>query len=250
MKQVLSRLKPTSFEDIVAVNALYRPGPMDHIPTYIKRKHGEEEVHYLHADLMPILDKTYGVLIYQEQIMQIVHQFAGLSLGEADIFRRAISNKQTNLIEEQKEVFVNGCVRNGYDPALAKELFTWIVKFSNYGFNRSHAVAYSKISYQLAYLKARYPAHFFVEILGSLTNQADKVYQYIKEAQELQITVLPPSINKSFGRYSVEDGHIRMGLLSIKGINRQTVSEIIKNRKNGPFTDLFDFCLRISLKVV
>jgi len=250
MKQVLSRLKPTSFEDIVAVNALYRPGPMDHIPTYIKRKHGEEEVHYLHADLMPILDKTYGVLIYQEQIMQIVHQFAGLSLGEADIFRRAISNKQTNLIEEQKEVFVNGCVRNGYDPALAKELFTWIVKFSNYGFNRSHAVAYSKISYQLAYLKARYPAHFFVEILGSLTNQADKIHEYSKEAKEMQLDVLPPSINKSFGRYTVENNQVRMGLLSIKGIGQQIAREILAVRKEGRFMSLFDFCSRISLKIV
>jgi len=250
MKQVLSRLKPTSFEDIVAVNALYRPGPMDHIPTYIKRKHGEEEVHYLHADLIPILEKTYGVLIYQEQIMQIVHQFAGLSLGKADIFRRAVSNKQKHLIEEQRDDFLDGCVRNGYDAALAKELFTWIVTFSNYGFNRSHAVAYSKISYQLAYLKARYPAHFFVELLGSMTNQTDKIHEYSKEAKEMQLSVLPPSINQSRGRYTVESNQIRMGLLSIKGIGQQIVREILAVRKEGRFTNLFDFCSRISLKIV
>lgn len=250
MKQVLSRLKPTSFEDIVAVNALYRPGPMDYIPTYIKRKHGEEEVQYLHADLIPILNKTYGVLIYQEQIMQIVHKFAGLSLGEADIFRRAISNKQMSMIEEQRDVFMDGCVRNGYDATIAEQLFTWIVKFSNYGFNRSHAVAYSKISYQLAYLKARYPAHFFVELLGSMTNQTDKIHEYSKEAKEMQLVILPPSINKSFGRYAVENNQVRMGLLSIKGIGQQIVREILAVRKEGRFTNLFDFCSRISLKIV
>ena len=182
--------------------------------------------------------------------MQIAHQIAGFTLGEADMLRRAISKKESVLMDRQKNAFIQGCLNNGYDETVGSELFAWIVKFSNYGFNRSHAVAYTKISYQLAYLKANYPQHFFAELLGSVSNQEDKVYQYIKEAQELQITVLPPSINKSFGRYSVEDGHIRMGLLSIKGINRQTVSEIIKNRKNGPFTDLFDFCLRLPAKIV
>lgn len=249
MKQVLTRLKPTSFEDIVAVNALYRPGPMDYIQNYIDRKHLKEQITYLHPDLEPILKKTYGVLVYQEQIMQVAHQIAGFTLGEADMLRRAISKKESALMDRQKNAFIQGCLNNGYDEVIASELFAWIVKFSNYGFNRSHAVAYSKISYQLAYLKANYPQHFFAELLASVSHQEDKVYQYIKEAQELQILVLPPSINKSFGKYSVEDGHIRMGLLSIKGINRQIVSEIIKIRKNGPFSDLFDFCLRMPTKI-
>src|SRR5690625_2972145 len=250
MKQVLTRLKPTSFEDIVAVNALYRPGPMDYIQNYIDRKHLKEQITYLHPDLEPILKKTYGVLVYQEQIMQVAHQIAGFTLGEADMLRRAISKKESVLMDKQKNAFIQGCLNKGYDEAIASKLFAWIVKFSNYGFNRSHAVAYSKISYQLAYLKANYPQHFFAELLGSVSNQEEKVYQYIKEAQELQISVLPPSINKSFGRYSVEDDHIRMGLLSIKGIQRQIISEMIKVRKNGPFTDLFDFCLRLPTKIV
>lgn len=250
MKQVLTRLKPTSFEDIVAVNALYRPGPMDYIQTYIDRKHGKERVTYLHPDLEPILSKTYGVLVYQEQIMQIAHQIAGFTLGEADILRRAISKKESTLMDQQKSAFIQGCLNNGYDETIATELFVWIVKFSNYGFNRSHAVAYSKISYQLAYLKANYPQHFFAELLGSVSNQEDKVSQYVKEAQHQQIDVLPPSINKSFAKYSVENGNIRMGLLSIKGINRQIVSEVINIRKKGPFANIFDFCLRMPSKMV
>jgi DNA polymerase-3 subunit alpha len=250
MKQVLAKLKPTSFEDIVAVNALYRPGPMDYIPTYIKRKHKKEPITYLHPDLEPILNKTYGVLIYQEQIMQIAHKIAGFSLGEADVLRRAISGKQAKLMDEQKDSFIQGSINNGYGRDIATELFQWIVKFSNYGFNRSHAVAYSKISYQLAYLKANYPQYFFAELLGTVSNQEEKIYRYIKDAQDLQIKVLPPSINKSFGKYSVEDQSIRMGLLSIKGVSRQVVKEIIEIRKERPFTDLFDFCLRLPANIV
>src|SRR5699024_1004512 len=140
--------------------ALYRPGPMEHISTYIRRKHGKEPVSYLHPDLKPILHSTYGVLIYQEQIMQIAHRFAGLSLGEADILRRAISKKNRQLIDEQKQNFIHGCVQQGYEEPIAEKLFLWIVKFANYGFNKSHSVAYSKIAYQLSYLKAHYPTHF------------------------------------------------------------------------------------------
>ncbi|WP_164668387.1 DNA polymerase III subunit alpha [Virgibacillus doumboii] len=250
MKQVLTRLKPTTFEDIVAVNALFRPGPMENIPVYISRKHGQEKVEYPHPDLKPILEKTYGVLIYQEQIMQIAHKIAGFSLGEADILRRAVSKKQQQVMEEQKESFIQGCLQNGYPENTAEEIFNWIVKFSNYGFNRSHAVAYSMISYQLAYLKAHFPAGFFAELLSSFASQQEKVHAYIKELKELGITLAPPSINKSYGKYSVEKDNIRMGLMSIKGIGNQVVKEIIQTRKDGPFKSLFDFCLRVSLKVV
>nr|GGG61778.1 DNA polymerase III subunit alpha [Virgibacillus oceani] len=250
MKQVLNRLKPTLLEDIVAVNALYRPGPMEYIPTYIARKHGRENISYPHPDLAPILEKTYGVLVYQEQIMQIANKFAGFSLGKADILRRAVSKKQQEIMDEQREAFIQGCMRNGYNRQVAREIFRWIVKFSNYGFNRSHAVAYSMISYQLAYLKAHYPICFFTELLSSVVNQQEKVQLYIKEAKELHITVLPPSINKSFRNFSVEKNSIRMGLLSIKGIGNQVVQEIVKVRKAGPFKNLFDFCLRVSLKVI
>lgn len=250
MKNVLRQLRPTSFEDIVAVNALYRPGPMETIPSYIKRKHGEEAVTFLHPDLAPILRPTYGVLIYQEQIMQIAYKFAGFSLGKADILRRAVSKKDEKLMAEQREHFINGCLENGYDQEVAKEIFTWIVKFSNYGFNKSHAVAYSKISYQLAYLKAHYPTHFFKTLLSAVVNQNEKINLYSKEAKELGIMILPPTINASYGGYTVEKNAIRMGLLSISGIGHQIVKEITSVRKKRPFTSLFDFCLRVSLQII
>ena len=251
MKQVLTELKPTEFEDIVAVNALYRPGPMDFIPTYINRKFNREKVSYPHPDLKPILEKTYGVLVYQEQIMQIANKIAGFSLGQADILRRAVSKKKQDVMDEQKEAFINGCLENGYSIKVAEEIFGWIVKFSNYGFPRSHAVAYSKISYQLSYLKAHYPENFFAELLSSTASQQDKVQVYIKEMREMNLQLAPPSINQSFGKYSVEQNKIRMGLLTIKGIGNQVASEILRVRKDGgKFKNLFDFCLRVSLKIV
>ncbi|WP_106496929.1 DNA polymerase III subunit alpha [Lentibacillus sp. Marseille-P4043] len=250
MKQVLTRLRPTAFEDIVAVNALYRPGPMEYISTYIARKHKQEKIIYPHPDLASILEKTYGVLVYQEQIMQIAHKIAGFSLGEADILRRAVSKKQQGVMDEQKATFIKGCLANGYNQTVAEEIFAWIVKFSNYGFNRSHAVAYSMITYQLAYLKAHYPASFFTQILNAVVNQQEKVHIYMKEAKVFDLSVLPPSINKSFGMFSVDGKNIRMGLLSIKGIGNQVVNEIAHARKQGPFKNLFDFCMRVSLSIV
>ncbi|WP_174614028.1 DNA polymerase III subunit alpha [Virgibacillus ihumii] len=250
MKRVLKNLKPTVFEDIVAVNALYRPGPMEHIPEYIDRKHGRQHITYPHPDLESILGKTYGVLVYQEQIMQIANKIAGFTLGEADILRRAVSKKQQHLMEELKERFTAGCLENGYHRHVAEEIFQWIVKFSNYGFNKSHAVAYSKISYQLAYLKAHYPKSFFAELLSSAVNQQDKLQLYRMELKEMDIQLLPPSINRSFGKYSVEHDGIRMGFMSIKGIGNNVVKEIIRVRKDGQFNSLFDLGMRVSLKVI
>lgn len=250
MKKVLKQLQPTEFEDIVAVNALFRPGPMDFIPVYIARKHGKQEVTYPHPDLKPILENTYGVLVYQEQIMQIAHRIAGFTLGEADILRRAVSKKKESVMKQQEKAFIDGCIRNGYDRSIAEEIFNWIVKFANYGFPRSHAVAYSKISYQLSYLKANYPANFFAELLSANSNQHDKVNLYMNELKQLQIEVLPPSINRSFGKYTVENGKIRIGLSAVKGVGRQAVQEIIEKRKEGPFKNLFDFCLRVSFRAV
>src|SRR5699024_6357319 len=250
MKQVLKRLKPTRFEDIVAVNALYRPGPMDFIPNYINRKQGREKVTYPHPDLEHILYTIYVVLIYQLQIMQIAHDIARFSLGQADLLRRAVSKKQHRIMDKQKEAFIKGCLKKGYNQKVGEELFAWIVKFSNYGFPKSHAVAYSKISYQLAYLKAHFPKTYYAELLSSVANQHDTTRLYINEMKELAITLLPPSINKSFGKYVVENEGIRMGLISIKGIGNQAVKEIIHVRKQGPFKSLFDFCLRVSPKVI
>lgn len=250
MKRVLKDLKPTHFEDIVAVNALYRPGPMDFIPTYIARKQMQEKIDYPHSDLKPILEKTYGVLVYQEQIMQIAKQIAGFSLGEADILRRAVSKKNKQVMADEQHAFIQGCLDNGYDEKVASEIFSWIVRFSNYGFPRSHAVAYSKISYQLSYLKAHYPANFFAEILSTARNQQDKINLYMKEMNEIGLELLPPSINKSYGRFTVEKGKIRMGLNSIKGIGKDTIKEISEVRKSGRYKNLFDFTLRISNKLV
>src|SRR5699024_8320313 len=184
MKNVLRELLPNEFADIVAVNALFRPGPMEYIPTYIKRKKGLEQITYPHPDLKDILQDTYGVLIYQEQIMQIAHKIAGFSLGEADILRRAVSKKKESLLAEQRNGFLQGCLKNGYTEQIAKEIFNWIVKFANYGFNKSHAVAYSKISYELAYLKAQYPLNFFSEVMNSIIGDYTKLTNYMREANE------------------------------------------------------------------
>ncbi|KAB8138286.1 DNA polymerase III subunit alpha [Gracilibacillus oryzae] len=245
MKQVLRDMQPSHFEDIVAVNALYRPGPMQFIPTYNNRKNGRETVEYIHKDLQPILEKTYGVLIYQEQIMQIANKLAGFSYGEADLLRRAVSKKEKEAILAQKEKFIQGCKQNGYTLNLANEVFDWIIRFSNYGFNRSHAVAYSMIAYQLAYLKANYPLVFFAEVLSMQMGNVEKLQMYIREAKNQGIVILPPSINKSIGKFKVEGQAIRMGLSVIKGIGYTVVHEILTHRKNEPFKNIFDFCLRI-----
>ncbi len=251
MRKVLQDLKPTQFEDVVAVNALYRPGPMEFIPNYIKRKHGEEKVIYPHADLKPILEKTFGVLIYQEQIMQIANRFAGLSLGEADSLRRAISKKNKEVIQREKAKFRTGCIQNGYSSQVADEVYDWIERFANYGFNRSHAVAYSKIAYQLAYLKAHYPSFFFAALLSSVSFDQEKVRQYIREANQFGIKVLPPSINHSLGIFTVENtGSIRMALPVVKGVGKQAIEEILRVRKDKPFQSIFDFCQRVSLKTI
>ncbi|MGN8645781.1 DNA polymerase III subunit alpha [Gracilibacillus sp. HCP3S3_G5_1] len=250
MQKVLRELRPTNFEDIVAVNALYRPGPMEFIPTYIERKHKQQKIPALHPDLASILQKTYGVLVYQEQIMQIVHKMAGFTYGEADILRRAVSKKDKKLIMDNKQKFINGSLENGYNQQTAEEIFNWIVRFSNYGFNRSHAVAYSVIAYQLAYLKANYPLAFFIEMLSMHIGNTEKIQIYIREAKNRNITILPPSINHSIGKFKAEKGGIRIGLNLIKGIGYQVVQTIIDARKNQHFKNLFDFCLRVPLQKI
>lgn len=250
MRKVLQELKPTSFEDIVAVNALYRPGPMDFIPVYIRRKFKEEPVTYPHPDLEPILKSTYGVLIYQEQIMQIANRIAGFRLGQADILRRAVSKKKEIVIQEQEEAFIQGCLNNGYSKAVAQEIFSWIVRFSNYGFPRSHAVAYSRISYQLAYLKAHYPEMFFAALLTDAKNQPEKLSSYQEALKKLGISILPPHINKSHRPFTVEKGAIRIGLSAIKGVSSQALTDILEKRKEARFTGFFDFCMRVDGKKV
>ncbi|HET7578378.1 MAG TPA: DNA polymerase III subunit alpha [Bacillales bacterium] len=250
MRQVLKRLKPTGFEDIVAVNALYRPGPMDNIPTFIAAKHGEREVTYPHDDLKPILQNTYGVIVYQEQIMQIASQMAGFTLGEADLLRRAVSKKKKNILDAEREHFVKGCTGKGYPRETAETVYDLIVRFANYGFNRSHAVAYSMIAYQLAYLKTNYPNFFMAALLSSVTGDHHKVESYIRELSMKEIPLYPPSVNKSGARFKAEGEGIRFGLAAVKNVGLNAVKEIIEKRKNHSYRDLFDFCARVSLKSV
>ncbi|MBO9130621.1 DNA polymerase III subunit alpha [Bacillus sp. 165] len=248
MRKVLMELKPTEFEDIVAVNALYRPGPMEQIPLYIESKHNKRPITYPHPDLKPILQKTYGVIVYQEQIMQIASVMAGFSLGEADMLRRAVSKKDKEVLDSERAHFVTGCLHKGYNEKTAHDVYDLIVRFANYGFNRSHAVAYSMIAYQLAYLKANYPTEFAAALLSSAVGNEDKVASYIRETQRKGISVLPPSILKSGYRFTVEGGKIRYGLLAIRSIGMATVKDIIEERNKKRFTDLFDFCVRIPPK--
>ncbi|PYZ97221.1 DNA polymerase III subunit alpha [Alteribacter lacisalsi] len=248
MKSVLKRLKPTEFEDIVSVNALYRPGPMENIPLYIRRKHGEEKIGYPHEDLKPILDKTYGVLIYQEQIMQIASRMAGFSLGEADLLRRAVSKKNRQALEDGRTSFVRGALKKGYSQKEADLVYDLIVRFAEYGFPRSHAVAYSVIAYQLAFLKANYPASFLTALLSGVLHHQEKMAEYISEAKKKGIGIAGPSVNRSGARFKAEGNAIVIGLKAIKNVGVQAISAILEERRLGPFEDLFDLCARIPAR--
>ncbi|MDZ5472495.1 DNA polymerase III subunit alpha [Bacillus sp. 31A1R] len=250
MRNVLKRLMPSRFEDIVAVNALYRPGPMENIPVYIDRKHGRETVTYPHPDLEPLLENTYGVIVYQEQIMQIASKLAGFSLGEADLLRRAVGKKQKEVLDKERNHFLNGAITNGYTEDVANVIYDLIVKFANYGFNRSHAVAYSFIAYQLAYLKAHYPLYFMAALLSSVVGNDTKIAQYIRELKEMDISILSPSINQSGYSFLVENGSIRYSLAAIKGVGIAALKEIFSARKTKKFVDLFDLCLRVPPRAV
>ncbi|OMP67460.1 DNA polymerase III subunit alpha [Domibacillus epiphyticus] len=245
MKKVLMQLKPDRFEDMVAVNALYRPGPMEQIPVYIKRRHGEEKVTYLHPILESILKPTYGIIVYQEQIIKIAVEMAGFTPGEADMLRRAVSKKKKEVLEEERRHFLNGATQKGIEGKTASGVYDLIVRFADYGFNRSHAVAYSMIAYWLAWLKAHYPAHFLASLLQSSSGNEEKLRHYIAEAAEFIIPFLAPSVNKSgYSFQAVKEG-IRFGLVPVKGIGQSTAKAIIEERRNEPYKDLFDFCLRV-----
>ncbi|MEC3882907.1 DNA polymerase III subunit alpha [Halobacillus sp. HZG1] len=250
MKNVLQRLKPSHFEDVVAVNALYRPGPMEYIPLYIERKHGQKNIEYPHPDLKPILAHTFGVLVYQEQIMEVARRVAGYSLGEADLLRRAVSKKQADVLEEERMRFIQGCKSKGYVDSIAHQLFDWIVKFSNYGFNRSHAVAYSLISYRLAYMKVHYPSYFMAELMNAHLGDHEKMTMYIREARDMKVKVKAPSVNRSQALNTDDSGEIRVGMTAVKGVGYQAAQAIIEERAKGPFRNLNDFCLRVDGKLV
>lgn len=253
MRRYLKELKPTEFDDIFAMAALYRPGPMEWIPHYIKGKRDPSSVTYLHDSFASILGKTYGVAIYQEQILQLARDFAGFTLGQADMLRKAVGKKIPALLAEQKEKFINGAVNGGFDKTFAKEVFEKVVEpFAGYGFNKSHAVCYGLIAYQTAYLKAHFPIEFMTALLTSDANNMDRVVLEIKECLEKGIEVLPPSVNESLANFTVTgENQIRFGLLAIKGIGEGPVDEVIEERKlNGRFKNLADIAKRISYKVL
>ncbi len=272
MRRYLRELKPTELEDLVAMNALYRPGPMEYIPQYIKGKHKPDSVKYIHKDLEGILKKTYGIAVYQEQVLRIAQEFAGYSLGEADILRKAIGKKIAEILAEQREKFINGAMAKGYAEKLAVKIFDEIiVPFSGYGFNRSHAVCYARIAYETAYLRANYPVEFMAAMMTTDRNNTDRIVLEMNECQTMNIEVLPPSVNESGSHFTVikaedpaqtsmdadeedkerRDQSIRFGLTAIKGLGEETVNQIIVERnRGGHFASLQDFAKRVPAKLM
>ena len=251
MKKNLRSLRPTKFEDIVAMVALYRPGPMQFIPEYIDRAHKKKKITYFHPKLKPILEETQGICIFQEQLMRIARDLAGFSLSEADILRKAVGKKIESLLLAQKEKLIKGMVKNNVDKNIAEKIWNWVLPFARYGFNKSHSVAYATIAYQTAYLKANFPVEFMAALLTSEKSEIERISFLIDECKNMGIEVLAPDINESFRNFSVIPGQnkIRFGLLAIKNVGSNIVEAIIKERKaNGPFKSFADFASRINSK--
>jgi len=251
MIDLLQKAKPDRFEDIIALVALYRPGPMDLIPEFIDRKHGRKTIEYLDPRLEPILGPTYGIMIYQEQVMQIAQVIGGYSLGSADLLRRAMGKKKVEEMAQQRDIFVSGAINNNLSEDKATELFGLMEKFAGYGFNKSHAAAYALIAFQTAYLKAHYPAEFMAACLSADMDDTDKVQIFVEDSIANGLTILPPDINLSDYRFVPVDGKtIRFGLGAVKGTGESAVNSIIAVRaQTGPFSDLFDFCNRVDRRI-
>jgi DNA polymerase III subunit alpha len=251
MRDWLRKLKPTCISDLVAMNALYRPGPMEMIGDFIGRKHGTQSIAYVHPHLEEILKETYGVIVYQEQVMKICSEIAGFSLAKADVMRRAMGKKDKNMMAATKKEFVDGAVGRGIIRKIAEEIFDLIEKFASYGFNKSHSVAYSVIAYQTAYLKAHYPAEFMAATLSSEIGNTDKIVPLIDDCRRLGIQVLPPDVNESGKEFTVVHGAIRFGLCAIKNVGESAIETVIAARQeSGRFQNLFDFCRRVDLRLV
>ncbi|MGM9907631.1 DNA polymerase III subunit alpha [Limosilactobacillus sp.] len=247
IRNVLVSLHPDRFEDIIAVNALYRPGPLENISHFIARKHGQENYRIPDPALRTILAPTYGILVYQEQVMQLASAMAGFTLGEADLLRRAMSKKKAGVMAGMRDKFLKGAVKNGFTMERAQQVFDYIDQFANYGFNRSHAVAYSMLAFELAYLKCHYPSAFYTALMGAETNLA-KLRQHVANARKLGVVVKGPRINVSDASFTLHDGQVYFGLADIKGMRRDFTAEIIKERINGPYQDLRDFINRIPAR--
>ncbi len=259
MKSFMKELKPSSLDDIIAGVALYRPGPMDFIPQYIRGKEHPEQVTYETEKLRPILETTYGCIVYQEQVMQIVRDLAGYTYGRSDVLRRAMSKKKAKVMQEERQNFIYGndqldipgCIRNGVDERTANKIFEEMLDFANYAFNKSHAVSYAYISFQTAWLKYYYPVEFMAALMTSVIDNPGKCASYMLHLSKMNIQILPPDINRSVGDFSVENGKIRYGLSAIKGIGKPVMDAVQYEReKNGPYKSLRDFCSRISGKML
>ncbi len=244
MKNFLQKFKPTTFEDIVSALALFRPGPMKNIDSYIRRKQGKEKIDYFHENLKPILKPTYGIIIYQEQIMQIAHIMAGYTLAEADLLRRAMSKKSADILLKERDKFIQGSINNGYDKELAVKVYNMIFKFADYGFNRSHSVAYAMTSYRMAYLKAHYPKIFMKHLLTNAINSETKTKEYIYECNKNNIHVQKPNINISTDIYITSNNQIIFPLTNIKNVGINATKIILQQREKGKFKDIFDFVCR------
>ena len=252
MREYLKQLHPTTLNDLAAMNALYRPGPMEFIDDFIDRKFGRKEVKYSHKILEPILNETYGIIVYQEQVIQLANKVGGMSLADADLLRRAMGKKDLKVMEAQKVVFVDGAIKNGVDKKNALEIFETIFKFANYGFNKSHAVAYSFIAYQTAYLKAHYPAEFLAANLKNEFENTDKVTKFLEDCRKLKIEVLPPDVNNPSLHFEAENGKIKFGMSAIKNVGVPAVKEIInaKNNLGRNFNSIYDFCANTDNRIV
>jgi DNA polymerase III subunit alpha len=250
MRRALLDARPDRFEDIVALNALYRPGPMANIPTYCARKHGSEEADYIHPKLEPVLRETYGVIVYQEQVMQAAQVLAGYSLGEADLLRRAMGKKIRKEMEAQRVRFISGAVERGVDKGQAETIFELLERFADYGFNKSHAAAYALVAYHTAYLKTYYPVEFLAASMTLSMASTDKLAEFRAEAVRLGIKVEPPSVNRSGVEFDVKDRTIFYALSALKGVGRAAVEAIVAARGERPFTDLADFASRINPRAV
>ena len=254
MRAFLKELKPDEFSDLVAANALFRPGPMKQIPKFVSSKHDKSKISYLHPKLEPILKSTYGCIVYQEQVMQIVQQIGGYSLGRADIVRRAISKKKMKVMEEERQNFIYGnpaegvcgAIANGVDEKAANEIYDLIIDFADYAFNKSHSVAYSVVAYRTAWLKYYYPREFMAAQISTYTNDIKQVSLYIEEIKRLGIEILPPNINYSFKNFTVEGDKIRFGLKAVKNVGDNLIDLIVKGREKGDYKSLKDFVDRIN----
>ncbi|CEO13772.1 DNA polymerase III DnaE [[Clostridium] sordellii] len=261
MRSFMKQLKPDNFEDIVAGISLYRPGPMDSIPNYINNKNNPDHVEYLHEKLKPIMEVTYGCLVYQEQVMQVVRDLGGYSYGRSDLVRRAMGKKKMDVMEKERQYFIHGkfddngeleiegCVRNGVPEDIGNKIFDDMIDFAKYAFNKSHAAAYGVLAYETAYLKAHYPVEFMAALITSVMGNTDKVVEYIRECNNLKIDVLKPDINKSFTKFSVEHNSIRFGLAAVKNVGVNVLNNIIAEREaGGEFKDFNEFCKRLDSK--